>query len=1280
MGGVLRHRQLAKGDVVNHRYAVLRLLGEGGMGRVYLVADRLEADRAIALKTLRGEHGDPSSYEFFAHEFEALTKLKHPNLAEVHDFGRIDTTGELFFTLEYVVGQNLFLATEGAGTEVILDSFVQLCRALGYIHSRGLIHHDVKPENVLVADGTSARAGRVKLMDFGLALEEELARNLGEIRGTLSYVAPEVAAGDPYDRRCDFYSLGIVLYRLLRRRLPIEESVQPETPFFSLIPRPPDPDRIDSDARFQPLVRRLANPDPAERFADAGAIVAEVNRLFGTSYEVETKETATGYFLSGSLVGRTRERERLDRIIGELQLGAPATPVLVVGGEAGIGKSRLLREWKVKCQLAGIEFVVARCYENLIAPYGAAAAIVRQLVALVGPSSRAVDSRRAALSRVVPELAQKGDAFVDDDVPAGPRERLRLVNTLAEFVIDVCANRPTVLAIGDLQWADSETVEWLKHLARTLVLAHAGASGDSATPDLRPRRPSLFVCGSCRDDELAGTPIEAALADLGGSPFVERMFLAPLEPDEVGELLRSMIGRDDLPPALVARVAEETDGNPYFIEEVMKSLVEDDQLGKSPDAWNVRVDTRRLRIPSSCEQVVQRRLGRLDPASRRVLEVLAVLEGPSPLALIEAVAGDAGLLARRGLRALQRQQLLRRERDPAGYRYFIHHNATRRVAYGAIEPARLAALHRAAASSIEALYAGERDAHVRPLARHHRLGGNRPQAIEYALAAARDSSRLHAHAQAIEHLREALELLDPADPADTSRRYAALLDLADLHKNVGAYDTSRDYYDQARALAPDDRSRAELLRRLAEMTARRGQYTEALAIYDEVERLLPGLTDSGELRARLFVGQGRVLELTGAYDQGVAKGRAALALDPPEDIQVTAGQLLGNLSWCLGRYSEAIEHHGRALAIEERRGNSYGLAACYNNLALVHQDQGRTDEALALYSKSLVHWRRYGEPAGGAMCLSNMGVLHKERGEYEKSLDHHQRALTEYRRLGDQIGVARIEECLGEVYADLGRWSASEDSHRRCLEICEATGHVPLSIYAHINLGQNHATFGDLESADAHAATALERATRLNARMLVGAAHLLAGDVARRRGDWAVATEALERACAIFAELGQRQEWLRASLARALTDADQGAHARALERASGALDEARRLAHRELVAVALHLCGCARHATGSLAAARRDLDDATSLAGEIDRKELLWRICHDSGRLYMATGELEAARRVLLRAVALGRGIWEELPADLKARFLVDPRHLRLAADVAELKARGLRPTRGLPS
>ena len=197
--------------MLDERYTVLEVAGEGGMGLVYRVRDALHPGRSVALKTLSPSFVDVSRAELLKAEFRTMSELSHPNIARVHDFERIAGTQQHAFTMEFVDGRDLLTASEGQPLESILDWVVEACRALRYLHSRGVVHADFKPHNVLVT-----RGGQVKVLDFGLSG----VSGAGLVLGTPAYMAPELRAGVATGVASDLYAVGITLYQLVFGRLP----------------------------------------------------------------------------------------------------------------------------------------------------------------------------------------------------------------------------------------------------------------------------------------------------------------------------------------------------------------------------------------------------------------------------------------------------------------------------------------------------------------------------------------------------------------------------------------------------------------------------------------------------------------------------------------------------------------------------------------------------------------------------------------------------------------------------------------------------------------------------------------------------------------------------------------------------------------------------------------------------------------------------------------------------------------------------------------------------
>jgi serine/threonine protein kinase len=278
---------IAEGSVLAGRYQVERPLGQGGMGAVYRVRDTIHPDRPTALKILGAGRPDREALRRFRAEFGLLAQLTHPNLTPVYDFDTQDETGLCFFTMEHVDGVDLESAIGGAGWRDVLEPIVAVCRALAFIHSRRIIHFDVKPSNIMVTpDGT------VKVLDFGIA---ELVQAVGglDLCGTPGFIAPELLQSSAaVDRRADLYSLGITLYRLLYGRMP---GAAAPSGLQSDSGRGVDlamDDRVPS--WLNAIVLRLTDPSPAARFPGANAVIDAINAGSGLQFALQTGSTSRG--------------------------------------------------------------------------------------------------------------------------------------------------------------------------------------------------------------------------------------------------------------------------------------------------------------------------------------------------------------------------------------------------------------------------------------------------------------------------------------------------------------------------------------------------------------------------------------------------------------------------------------------------------------------------------------------------------------------------------------------------------------------------------------------------------------------------------------------------------------------------------------------------------------------------------------------------------------------------------------------------------------------------
>jgi tetratricopeptide (TPR) repeat protein len=811
------------------------MLPEGGQKVVYLVHDEA-LDRDCALSMARSELLEPDDLERFRREAQAMARLEHPNIVTVYEVGEED--GRPFFVCQYITGGDLRGALREAGGPLPIERALtiaeDLCHALAHAHARGIVHRDIKPGNILLTED-----GTAKLGDFGLALAAGRTRLTleGAFVGTAAYMAPEQAMGQPADARSDLYALGCVLYETLTGRAPFggDDALAIISQHMNTVPVDPSWHNPEVPKPLEALALRLLAKSPDERPASAQEVAQELRRIIELSSSpslpgkgpgdrsVELRAVTDLRGLDwGRFVGRHEEMEQLKDALDGALSGKAA--LIFVAGEPGIGKTRLAEEFAVYARLRGAHVLSGRAYEGGSSlPYTPFVEALRQYT-----RSRPDGELRTQLGPGAPEIAtlvsEIRQRFPDiEDAPKldPEAERLRLFESVTEFLRNASAAAPIVLHLDDLHWADKPTLLLLQHLAQ------------------RTARDRLLVLGAYRDVELArGHPLSETLGALRRLPNYRRVLLRGLPQDSINDLL-SAIGPSEEGPtrrqALAAALYRETEGNPFFIREVMAHLVETGKIVHEKGGWVGRVASlSELGIPEGIREVIGRRLSRLSDGCNRMLALASTMTGGFTWDALKAIAGvtsadprvGAGLAPPADPRvgaglappaegvgaspteahlldlleeALAAQLISERKEEGAG-RYDFTHALIRQTLYEELSTPRRVLLHRQIGEALEKLYAANREPHLAELAHHFYQaapGGDVEKAIDYARRAGDRAASLFAHEEAIAQYERALQMIDTAPVPDEQRRGELLLPLAAEQRWSGDYAGADETYGRA---------------------------------------------------------------------------------------------------------------------------------------------------------------------------------------------------------------------------------------------------------------------------------------------------------------------------------------------------------------------------------------------------------------------------------------------------------------------------------------------------
>jgi len=627
-----------------------------------------------------------------------------------------------------------------------LTLMARLCRTLAYLHGEGVVHRDIKPQNVIIRpDGTPV------LLDFGLASYfgaggRESLEVGGKVEGTPEYMSPEQVRGELVDARADLYAVGCILYEGLTGRVPFRAATPSGTlrAHVNLPPVPPRERSGDVPENLEALILRLLAKSAGDRPGYARDVEAALARSGGDPGDWAGDCPWRDYLYRPGFVGRSEVLLGLEGQIHRI-LARPGH-VIFLRGRSGEGKTRLIMELARRLDAGGLKVVTGECLPigvevegddgpgvraTPLHPFRTLLQAVADACLERGPAeaARLLGPRARILAECEPALASLPGIGNGPDPPPDPIDdglRARLIDALGETLAEFARGSPVVVFLDDLQWADALT----RHF---LALFHVGA-WDS---------PGVAIVATYRSDE-EDDAIKGYRPVFQDATFVD---VGPLGEESLGEIIRGMLGSDEADDRFVGGLARLSAGSPFFVAEYLRAAVAEGLLRRDPNgAWRFRdasgdpADPESLDaavpLPGSIHDLVVRRLAGLSHEARALLELAAVFGREVDAGLLETVGPLDEAHAMAAVETLLVAQILEESRDGL---FRFAHDTLREVAYEQIPPDRRRDLHRTIARAIEARHALRDDLsrHSSTLAHHwYRAIGDRsadPEAVARAI-------------------------------------------------------------------------------------------------------------------------------------------------------------------------------------------------------------------------------------------------------------------------------------------------------------------------------------------------------------------------------------------------------------------------------------------------------------------------------------------------------------------------------------------------------------------
>jgi adenylate cyclase len=819
--------------------------------------------------------------------------------------------------------------------------------------------------------------------------------------------------------------------------------------------------------------------------------------------------------LKARFIGREMPLQAMTDLAKHLEAGIGG--LIWIEGEPGIGKSRLMSEFAASVATDGILIWNGRTSPQRT-NYAFSLFVDLLTRALKLQASATPEQIRAQLNqyaRTWPVDAQAMRPYLEILLGVQPEglhstrlaslqpEQLRqqIFVALRRLFKSLATSQPMVLLLDDLHWIDPVSAELLLFLL-TMVTSV----------------PILFVCAQRRQGADLPNDRLIRVQSLIPSQTV-RLRLERLSLVESEMLLAELLSQADLPAVLKTSILERSEGNPYFIEEYVRMLIEKDYLQLREGHWAIDPDLEiaQIPLPSSLETLVRSRLDALPAELKQVMQYATVIGAPFETTLLESISELSNVRSLLG--RLESRLLVHRGAEAD--QWFFTHSVIETVAYDSMLRARRKVLHRQVAEVLEARWSGVEAEHAETLAYHFAQADEGSKALRYLVLAGERAIARYANEEALAFLGQAAERLSQESEAADDLRWRIFAGLGDVHRAMGQYTESKIALERGLALETvgglSPAIGAGLHRRLGEACQKQG---ELEAAHEHFSRALAILGTPADYQAQregacilagiawTYFRQGHFEQARQACEASLEHAGNAGALGE----LASAENLLGGVYYQQSEWESALHHTTRAMVLREQMGYTWGVASTLNNLGILAHSTGQWSKARSFLERSLALREEMGDVEGVAIAHNNLGTLIRDQGDLDLAENHFHEALAVGSPFKMSFHITTSNMGLAQIHLLKGQIEAAQGFVNTSLGQAEAIGAKDLLAEIYLTQAQTLLAYSEQEEARVAAGRSIALAAETGNRSLEATAWRVASMIELQAGQASVARETLDMA------------------------------------------------------------------------------------------------------------------------------------------------------------------------
>ncbi len=843
-----------------------------------------------------------------------------------------------------------------------------------------------------------------------------------------------------------------------------------------------------------------------------------------TKMEMQKKEDV--------FAGRKDEMEfllkKLDHVKNDNSLA------ILIEGKAGIGKTRLVNEFKHKAISASFEFLMGKGHYDTSEPY------LPFKEAFEVYSEK--DENKVAPLKFIERGDEEGGRIQLEDEEIQKHRRDLIFSQTIKNISKLAEKRPMIIFIDDLQWTDKATLMLFHYLSDNLK-------------DV----PILLISALRLQNVSDNDFLDEVLQRMRRENLFDELKLGLLKWKDTKEIAQGLTGEVNIPDEFVQLIHDISEGNPLFSKEIIKEMLEEDII----DLKNNKFPTKKgdIELSEVVGDIIERRIRKLNREDLRILQTGSVIGEEIRFSLLQSVTNIDPFDLLESVDILTETGIL--EENPEEDRLYFSHGLIRKYVYENIPKSLRKTLHDQVGKSMEREFEENIKKYYSDIGFHYKRADEFDKGFEFYRKAGQKAESLYAHEDALEMYDEALDLIEKGD-LNEKKRWKILERHGDVNKIIGNYDVSLEDYDKIPKDEIEPKYKQRIYRKMGSLYERKGEFDKAL---ESVKKGLAEKDDKNIEFLRLLYRKGLIERRQGMYD--LAEKDLLEAHRMSEDIgrdkeiaDIHRG--LGMIYNNKGKYGDSLDHLKKALEKFEKIGDFEGVSSTLNNLGNIFLNREVLDKALEYFKQSLKMRKKVGDKKEIASTLNNVGVVYLRMGELEKSIKHYQESHDIWREISDQQGIAVCLMNIGDYYEKKGELDIALENLKNSLNVCEEIdfkiGEVtclvnigsvyllkneinrseryfkksleisqnhdyrnPL-VYSLNGLSKNYIQKNELENALEKGKKALDISKKIGAEPEVGISHCILGRVHKEKKEWSKAQEEFEAGKKTLENAGKKNE------------------------------------------------------------------------------------------------------------------------------------------------------------